>query len=140
MAERAAPVPRPPSRRAVVKGLLGLTLTLAGIGCTPVRSSPPATPTLRPPTSSPSNLVTLHTPVFTYHGHRGTVDAVAWHGRRIASGSDDGTVQVWDAATGGHTLTYRGHSSKVSAVAWSPDGRRIASGSVDTTVQICQAG
>ena len=57
MAERAAPVPRPPSRRAVVKGLLGLTLTLAGIGCTPVRSSPPATPTLRPPTSSPSNLV-----------------------------------------------------------------------------------
>src|SRR2546423_8409075 len=110
MAERAAPVPRPPSRRAVVKGLLGLTLTLAGIGCTPVRSSPPATPTLRPPTSSPSNLVTLHTPVFTSHGHRGTADAVASHARRIPSGSHDWTAQHWDAPTGGLQLRYRGHS------------------------------
>jgi WD40 repeat protein len=35
----------------------------------------------------------------TYRGHRGAVNAVAWSpdGKRIASGSDDATVQVWVA-------------------------------------------
>ncbi len=50
--------------------------------------------------------------------------------RRIASGSWDKTVQVWDAADGGHVVTYHGYSSDVYAVEWSPDGRRIASGSL----------
>ena len=60
-------------------------------------------------------------------------------GKRITSGSDDGTVQVWDAADGSHVYTYRGHSSAVNAVAWTPDGKRIASGSNDKTVQIWDA-
>ena len=64
---------------------------------------------------------------------------------RIASGSADKTVQVWDAATAGKTFsyTYRGHSraNAVNAVAWSPDGTRIASGGSrpDTTVQVWDA-
>ena len=68
---------------------------------------------------------------YTYRGHSSSVYAVAWSpdGKRIASGSDDKTVQVWDAANGGHVFTYRGHSNLVYAVAWSPDGKRIASGS-----------
>jgi WD40 repeat protein len=70
------------------------------------------------------------------------VTAVAWSpdGTRIASGSADKTVQVWDAADGGHVFTYWGHSDVVSALAWSPDGTRIASGSDDHTVQVWVAG
>jgi WD40 repeat protein len=67
------------------------------------------------------------------------VNAVAWSpdGKRIASGSQDKTVQVWDASSSNTLLTYRGHSyAAVSSVGWSPDGKRIASGSWDGTVQV----
>jgi WD40 repeat protein len=80
---------------------------------------------------------------YTYSGHIGpnggsSVNAVAWSpdNTRIASGSDDYTVQVWDATTGGHAFPYTGHTDRVQAVAWSPDGTRIASGSADKTVQV----
>ena len=76
-----------------------------------------------------------------YSGHTGTVYAVAWSpdGRRIASGSDDNTVQVWDAMDGYRLLTYRGHTAPVRGVAWSPDSTRIASASQDGTVQVWDA-
>jgi serine/threonine protein kinase len=79
--------------------------------------------------------------LYTYRVHSNWVNAVAWSpdGRRIASGSKDGMVQVWDATDGGHVFTYRGHSGHsdgVFTVAWSPDGTRIASGSQDHTVQV----
>src|SRR5689334_13124133 len=69
--------------------------------------------------------------ICTYRGHLSEVSALAWSpdGRRIASGSHDGTVQVWEATTGKLLLTYRGHLAQVRTVGWSPDGRRIASGS-----------
>jgi hypothetical protein len=57
-------------------------------------------------------------------------------GRQIASGSEDTTVRVWDAATGQHRKTLTGHSELVTAVAFSPDGRQIASGSWDETVRV----
>src|SRR5207253_411209 len=50
-------------------------------------------------------------------------------GNRIVSGSQDGTVKVWDAQTGQETLTLKGHTGGVTSVAVSADGRRIASGS-----------
>ena len=76
-----------------------------------------------------------------YRGHSAEVRAVAWlpDGKRIASGSADKTVQVWDATDGGDVYTYRGHSDAVFAVAGSPDGKRIASGSKDKTAQVWDA-
>ncbi len=44
-------------------------------------------------------------------------------GQRLASGSQDGTVKVWDAHTGQATLTLEGGGG----VAFSPDGQRLAS-------------
>src|SRR6266487_3358382 len=68
-----------------------------------------------------------------YHGHTERVSAVAWSPdtTRIASGSWDKTVQVWDASTGNTLFTYHNHTGRVETVAWSPDGKSIASGSRD---------
>ncbi|KAJ7436685.1 hypothetical protein B0H11DRAFT_2256016 [Mycena galericulata] len=58
-------------------------------------------------------------------------------GARIASGSDDNTIRVWDVATGqqnGEVLV--GHAGSVWSVMFSPDGTRIASGSGDKTIRV----
>jgi WD40 repeat protein/serine/threonine protein kinase len=81
-------------------------------------------------------------PLYTYHGHSDFVMSVTWlpDGKRIASGSYDKTVQVWDAVDGGHVYTYRGDINKhVTCVVRSPDGKRIASGGDGKNVQVWDA-
>jgi hypothetical protein len=60
-------------------------------------------------------------------------------GKRVVSGSMDGTVKVWDAQTGQLLLSLEGHTARVNSVAWSPDGKRIVSGSHDQTVKVWAA-
>ena len=117
------PAQRGISRRTVLLRLAGLTVVgIAGSGlvlqaCSepPALTSPPASPTSR---SVPTSL-SVGTTLYTYHGHSAGVNAVAWssNGQRIASGSQDQTVQVWDAADGNHLYIYHGHSIFVNSVA-----------------------
>jgi WD40 repeat protein len=92
-------------------------------------------------TSHRSAVSRPETTLYIYKGHHAYVETLAWSpdGKRIASGSGDKSVQVWDAVTGGHAFTYRDHTGAVWAVAWSPDGKRIASGGVDKIVQVWDA-
>ncbi len=67
-------------------------------------------------------------------GHTGAVSSLAWSpdGRRLASGSDDNSIMVWDPDAPGQPPTVlAGHPRGVSSVAWSPDGRHLSSISGD---------
>jgi WD40 repeat protein len=74
----------------------------------------------------------------TLSGHSDSVNSIAWSpdGRCLASGSRDGTIRLWDPASGVCTHTLTCHSSGVSSIAWSPDGRCLASCSQDKTVRL----
>ena len=77
----------------------------------------------------------------TLYGHKWDVNSVCWSGdgKRIASGSSDNTVRIWDAATGQNLLELKGHTDSVKSVSWSSDSTRLASGSEDSTVRIWDA-
>ena len=104
-------------------------------------------------------------------GHSGGVRSVAWSpsGERLASGSDDRAVVVWDAGSGAQVILFilfppccsssdwlselccfvsgpfeqvsrlEGHAGGVTSVAWSPSGEQLASGSADKTVIVRDA-
>ncbi|KAK6351685.1 hypothetical protein TWF718_004835 [Orbilia javanica] len=74
----------------------------------------------------------------TLDGHTDKVDGVTFSTdvKRLASTSFDGTVRVWDAASGAPLLVLKGHTSYVSAVAFSADNTMLVSASCDCTIRI----
>jgi WD40 repeat protein len=71
-------------------------------------------------------------------GHTSSVYSVAFSPDRrlLASGSHDGTIKLWEVASGSLVRTLTGHTSTVRSVAFSPDGRLLASGSADETIKL----
>ncbi len=67
--------------------------------------------------------------------------AVAWApgGARLASASKDGTVRMWDPATGRQTRSWQGSDGVFYQLAWASDGERLAGGSSDHTVRVWDA-
>ena len=75
----------------------------------------------------------------TLGGHPNSVTALAvLPDGKLASGSRDEMVHVWDAASGACLLTLAGHTDSVFALAVLPDGK-LASGSNDNTVRVWDA-
>ena len=81
----------------------------------------------------------------TLKGHSDDVYSVAYSpdGTKIASGSSDDTIKIWDATVTGDSstpiATLSGRVGRVNSVAFSPDGSRLVSGSYDNIVKIWDA-
>jgi WD40 repeat protein/serine/threonine protein kinase len=68
--------------------------------------------------------------IMTLHGHRFRVNSISLNldGKRIASGSADRSIKVWNWVTGKELMTIsKAHENEITCVSFSPDGTRLVS-------------
>jgi tetratricopeptide (TPR) repeat protein len=72
-----------------------------------------------------------------FEGHTQPVHGVAVtpDGKAALSGSDDGTLRLWELATGREAARLQGHAGKCSGT-FSPDGRQVLSYGGDGTLRL----
>ena len=77
----------------------------------------------------------------TFKGHSGWVTGIAFSvdGQRLASGSSDQTVKLWDVPTGQETSTVASKIKEVQALAFSRDGHWLAAENSLNTVTLWDA-
>ena len=76
----------------------------------------------------------------TLKGHTDKINVLALtpNGDTLASGSDDGTIRLWDTSTGTQISSIR--SSKTDALAFSMDGKILASINNAVSIQLWDVG
>ncbi len=79
-----------------------------------------------------------HRVLYTLTGHSAAVNAVVFgpDGASVISGSDDGTIKVWDVEAGTEIRTLDEHTGPVTKLEFSPGGEVFASASMDGSVMI----
>lgn len=56
--------------------------------------------------------------------------------RQILSASADGTVRIWERATGQRYRDFPGHAQWVNSAVYSPDGRQVVTAGMDCTARV----
>jgi len=66
------------------------------------------------------------------------VDSLAFSpdGKILATGNDNGAIQLWDAATQQPITVFTATPGPITSVAFSPDGKTLASATADHTVAL----
>jgi RNA polymerase sigma factor (sigma-70 family) len=74
-------------------------------------------------------------------GHTGDVYSVEFtpDGQRLTSAGADGTVVLWDVASGRTIWTFQANKDPIWSLAFTPDGKLLASGADDGTVRFWEA-
>jgi WD40 repeat protein len=88
---------------------------------------------------SVSNVTGPETASFVLHKSRIESIQFSLDGKYIVSGSRDGTVRLWDPASGKEIVPAMEHSFRVSSASFSKDGMYIITGSYDNTTRLWDA-